>query len=909
MQPANHPPRIIGCSLSTFNSAYIDIVTRPINDDADYYRACILGLSGKDIKENIQYSIEPTRNRFRAPREVTVVRDYDSFLSFTESLPVKADLFLYPINNPIDTLRSSLHFKVPMSFSDGQPESRVSPHRVPNMCLGAIGIRTKVRLFFPRLSNPDRTDVELTFEEKKGLYEKGLLPVLRDLSPDTVTNWPINYEGAQTRARKARGLYQYGTRPFQGARVKRFGWALADKLKEEFPWAEGMLFMCQMQGVKEAHQHLPDDLDRAEDALKNALSDFYYEDLMEEPHCYVDVGFELAEPGYAYQWRTDAHCQLLQEFTDLPLPRAQTLMKSRDAAIDYSSGLIQLSGCRIPIPTPDATIVYFQAYTTDKALIQQKDGGRHGLSITGKAALEAEEPPYLKRLYDLYFDAKDNHDCAARVEVNVTPSDDMLRDCAVCDQSPQGSRSPLVPLRGPLVSLSSSPSLALSDISPVTRQWRLVRLTSISRTLKLQNQGPPDLRFTSTALTLTAGLVWLANGLHSRPDDGSAARDLMCAILPLTHDYDVDGIQIVPRQHHVDNNDGLPFCAHGAFFLRDMVFPPIADVPRMTRTHVISHTSYKFFFGCDFNVLRNKFNPTAYIPRSSIPRTRIRTQKGMSKRHRADNPEPSPAFATLEYEAPPPPQDTGEDLPFDERLDLPPGLEEPFAITITKHWNQFCSDVLQKCGNMKGNPTSPSHCRLTMHERLLVTEDIYRETNLAAIFTRVQWKRAHPVEWREAFDKFFPPPGTPPRLQPQNYPNMTYWMQWADMKRDTPAHIIDEIRTKYWALFKQLYWIPKPYADRLWKYTEDSGFVTLPSTWKLAAPHVIINPGKPAPTWEPAVEEPQEFAVVSEDEEEEVQILDPDYVPAAEWIDNVPPIPMRIYMRQEEEESSDMGDE
>jgi hypothetical protein len=120
MQPANHPPRIIGCSLSTFNSTYINIVTRPIIDHADYYRACILGLSGKDIKENIQYSIEPTRNRFRAPREVSVVRDYDSFLSFTESLPVKADLFLYPINNPIDTLRSSLHFKVPMSFHDSQ---------------------------------------------------------------------------------------------------------------------------------------------------------------------------------------------------------------------------------------------------------------------------------------------------------------------------------------------------------------------------------------------------------------------------------------------------------------------------------------------------------------------------------------------------------------------------------------------------------------------------------------------------------------------------------------------------------------------------------------------------------------------------------------------------------------------
>ncbi|KAG1718437.1 hypothetical protein EDB19DRAFT_1920593 [Suillus lakei] len=876
MQPANHPPapRILGCSIASFNNAFIDLIEQDDAPAADYYRSCILGLTGKDVTQNIQYSIEATRNRFQAPREVTVVRDYDSFLSFTDWLPVKADLFLYPINNPVDTLHSSLHFKVPMSIKARQPDSPVSPHRVPNICLGAVGIRTKVRLFFPRLYNPDKKDVELTFDQKKGLYEMGLMPVLQALSPDTVTNWPVNYEGAQTRARKSRGLFQYGTRPFSGSRVRRLGYDLAEKLCQHFVWAEGMLFMVQMQGVKEAHQHRPDAMDAADVELQNALSDFYCDELMEEEHCYVDVGLELSEPGYAYQWRTDAHAELVSGITRIPLPRARALVKARESAVDYSSGLIQVSGCRVPIPAHTSSIVYFQAYTTDKALIQQNNGGRHSLSITGKAALEEEEPAYLKRLYDLYFDAKDKHDCAARVEVRI-----QLKDAWV---------EPL-----------DFPEWLMRD----SLQWRLVRLTAIIRTLRLQNQGHAELRFTSTALTLTAGLTWLANGLHSRPDDGSAARDLMCAILPLTHDYDVHGIQIIPREHHIQNNDGLPFCAHGAYFLRDMVFPPIADVPRMTRTNVISHTSYKFFFGCDFNVLRNKFYPTAYIPRSAIPKSQVRTQKGMSKRHRADNPEPPAAFANLEYEAPPPPQDTGDDLPFDERLDLPPGLDEPFAITITKHWNQFCSDILQKCGNMKGNPTSPSHCRLSMHERLVVTEDIYKETNLALIFHRVQWKRAHPVEWREAFDKFFPPPGTAPRLQPQNYPNMSYWMEWADMKRDKPAYLIDEIRTKYWGLFKQLYWIPKPYNDRLWKYSEDSGFVTLPSTYKLSAPHVIIHPSKAAPTWQPAVDD--ELALEEEEEDEEAEIQDPDYVPAAEWIDNVPPIPMRIYMRQEEEESSD----
>jgi hypothetical protein len=95
-------------------------------------------------------------------------------------------------------------------------------------------------------------------------------------------------------------------------------------------------------------------------------------------------------------------------------------------------------------------------------------------------------------------------------------------------------------------------------------------------------------------------------------------------------------------------------------------------------------------------------------------------------------------------------------------------------------------------------------------------------------------------------------------------------MEWADIKRDKPAYLIDEIRTMYWGLFKQLYWIPKPYNNQLWKYSKDSGFITLPSTYKLSAPHIIIHLSKAAPTWEPAVDD--ELAL--EEEEESSAVTD-----------------------------------
>ncbi|KAG1765580.1 hypothetical protein EDD22DRAFT_951059 [Suillus occidentalis] len=258
----------------------------------------------------------------------------------------------------------------------------------------------------------------------------------------------------------------------------------------------------------------------------------------------------------------------------------------------------------------------------------------------------------------------------------------------------------------------------------------------------------------------------------------------------------------------------------------------------------------------------------------------------MSKHHRVDIPEPSVVFADLNFEAPPPAQDIGVDLPFDEQFNLPPGLEA-FPITITKHWNRFCSDILQNYRNMKGNPLAPSYCRLSMDECLHVTDN----------------KRVHPMEWLEAFDLFFLPPGTPPHLQPQNYPSMTYRIEWVDMKHDKPANVIDVIRKKYWSLFKELYWVPKPYKDRLWKYTTDDNFITLPSTLQSSAPHIIINPSKLVPTWDPKHVSRGDHQEAEEEEEEEAEVIDPDYVPAAKWVSNILPIPMHIYMRQEEEES------
>ncbi|KAG0695742.1 hypothetical protein DFH29DRAFT_1005196 [Suillus ampliporus] len=419
--PPQAPIIIEGCSLADFNDIFFRIIEQDNIPPEEYYRACNLALTGKDTHRNVQYSMEPTRNGFVAPRVVRVVRDYDSIISFTDWLPVTSDLFLYPVTNPDDTLKSSLHLKVPMKTSSREPPIPLSPHRVPNICLASVGIRTKVRAFFPRLYDPESQDVELTQEQKKGIYEKGVRPVIEELNYETSTNWSTDYEGALTRATKRNNRYQYSTRPFPANMVSRFGYELRLALIDVFPWARDMLFMVQVQGVKEVNQHKPDDEHVATTALRRAMHDLDYLGLLDETHCYIDVGLELSEPNYAYQWRTDAHGKIILAYTTSYNARtAAAVTRTRSYQKDCASGLMHVAGFRVTLAARDPNEpVYMQAYTTDKALVHQLDGGRHGLALTGKAALSYITPPLMNNMYRLFNHAAQHHDCAARLEVRL----------------------------------------------------------------------------------------------------------------------------------------------------------------------------------------------------------------------------------------------------------------------------------------------------------------------------------------------------------------------------------------------------------------------------------------------------------------------------------------------------------
>jgi len=64
-----------------------------------------------------------------------MIRDYDSMIAFIYTILVTRDIYLYPISNLIETLRKSIHIKVPMVIKDGQMNVTLSLLHMSNILI------------------------------------------------------------------------------------------------------------------------------------------------------------------------------------------------------------------------------------------------------------------------------------------------------------------------------------------------------------------------------------------------------------------------------------------------------------------------------------------------------------------------------------------------------------------------------------------------------------------------------------------------------------------------------------------------------------------------------------------------------------------------------------------------------
>jgi hypothetical protein len=229
-----------------------------------------------------------------------------------------------------------------------------------------------------------------------------------------------------TRARGKDGTFSFQTKTLAGWHVGSLGNRIRRALtKNHVPWAEGLVFLHQIRGVKSSSGHTPN-----REAAIASLDEFLDEhrltvDCRTEGHWWIDVGLEIAsQDELCLAFRTDSHLHIVKEVLEISSRHADriTSLGSSKYIRDLTSHLTSVSGCRI---SPGARAqgphqaVYLQMYTTDKSLTYRQDGSHFGKFLTGQDIIKNKADDFCRDLYNIYRDASTENYSLARVEVRV----------------------------------------------------------------------------------------------------------------------------------------------------------------------------------------------------------------------------------------------------------------------------------------------------------------------------------------------------------------------------------------------------------------------------------------------------------------------------------------------------------
>jgi hypothetical protein len=370
-----------------------------------------------------------------------------------------------------------------------------------------------------------------------------------------------------------------------------------------------------------------------------------------------------------------------------------------------------------------------------------------------------------------------------------------------------------------------------------------------------QAEGSWALRATMPALLLTAGCVWLLNGLHSAPDNGPASRNLMDCILPEVDRVGADEIFLAYGKAidaDDDDDDGymsddydirmtLPGNPHGLVFLRDLRIGQRHPVPRMSSGKALSDRSFRFFFGIDLEDIGENFFSSNPVRRSGPAAVRSNNRARRTLRYIPPEDAPQQNLFHLRVRGVElqPSQDEGSDLEDEDEE----GREGDIDRRLTTLWLQFIQDVTQKVPNRKGSRAG--YCNLLAEEREGGNEALYKDLRLSRFFNDCQWRVGSDDDWNTAFNHLFPLGDKP--ASAQNYRQTIYFGMWQKMKEDAEdQQTLETIRKALKSKFGTLLWFPSAEAGRIWVTRLHAGYkkfvnVGQPAPWVLCRREPIWN--------------------------------------------------------------------
>ncbi|RDB24557.1 hypothetical protein Hypma_008348 [Hypsizygus marmoreus] len=806
-------------------------------------------------------------------------RDYDSLIGLSPNIEVDRSIWVYPRGNPRDALTESIHLHYACdsgrenvrfsSLDDNIPKLTlveqaefVDIHKIPNLMFAKWDERNMIRVVFPSLATPTRDKLYLSKEEQIEFYEKGLRPAVQEITPRDAAEWPATWEDEVTRARRTNGTHSFQTKQVARGNVRLLGVTLRRCLEENgVNWAKGFIFLHNVRGTKHGTPH-----DMSGEDPQVALAAYLTElclpmDASEGENgdygqWYIDVGLEIfydmedslfEEEEPCLQWRTDSHAGMVREVLGINDAHATRITSLGSSAYsrDLVSHLVSISGCRINPGVQaqgDYEVCYFQLYTTDKSVTYNPEASHHGKSFSCTSAM-TKGNTHCQSMYDIYLHAIDKNSSHARMEVRV-------------------------PLHHAKTVLTWMNNVVLEEslvaFNPSSwwsfRAWRLL---AIDRVLQAQNDSPGTHRVQPRALLLTATCVWLANGLHARPDDGSAARSLMHASLPhitLTGEVDRNLLAYPTRRRRGNTGDDEdepyddddlyddathPAVRFGVVFLREISFQAAPKPPIFRMAHpILSENAFHHFFGADIEAVKRKYGFTMFYSRADIPPDRVSNKTRMM----ASYLEPAQPLFSLDaqgYSLPPP---IVNDAPEEEEEGEEEGEQaepESLDVMVSNVWRLWLKDVFKKCPNPKGRPYS--YCKLTEIERSAATEEYFNNRTVSDVFKKCYYKVRTPRDEDLAFNHAFPAKGQHVGAIIQGYNQTAYRVRWLTLMSDSDEETASAIRKAVKKKYRSLFWIPHSVQDKLWPSSSNPSGFTRCHEEPGPAPRILT---KAVPLWE-----------------------------------------------------------
>ncbi|KAF9060069.1 hypothetical protein BDP27DRAFT_1430481 [Rhodocollybia butyracea] len=799
-----------------------------LNDDIGFIQFMLTGRTTDREGQAIQAFVDVNKNRIGANQDISMARDFDSLIGISQNLLVSTPLSVYPVPIPAAALTSSIHLRWPVVQDDGEI-IQTPIHRIPNLQLAAWLTRGQIHICFPSLATREggQQSKPLTLDQLTQFYEVGLRPTIAELLPEDVSDWAPTYQAELFRAKKSSGHMGYQSKMIPGSHVRELGSTLRYYLSAgNIDWANDFFFLHTARGYKHATQHLTS---RTMARLK--LEEF----------C-TTIGLE------ENVFEEAAQSRVVEEVLGIRSEDAVriTSLGSSKYSRDIVSHLLGVSGCRIEPGVRAAGAfegVYFQLYSTDKALTYNPEGNHHGKFMSISEAMGVKQPaPFITGLQKLFVEAMDMNTSNARIEVRVP----FRHACTVLTRFDSGAIQECM----------------LGFRRTVWWNFRAHRLEAISRLLMKQAMGSPEFRVTSDALLLTAASVWLVNSLHARPDDGSAARDLMRAVLPLTDAVDPDpetllfkgGYQATGGQDSDGDEDLLldvPYNPYGAIFPRRIILN--FEVPRMARDTDTPRTlppkSFEYLFKGSVGDIEYRFHPVGIIPRGVQPVRRVVTNKTHRTRTFVES-DTDPRDVNLfnlgskGLSLPLPLVDDGSDMEVDdEQTNTSPDID----FKVYRIYRQFLVDMALKSSTTKQGG-GPSYMKLNEEERVRVTEDLYNNLKLSDMWNEVFWKVGTPASREQVFRHLFPPKGHETSPKAQNYPTSQYYRDWKALCATADEETVEKIRGAIRKKVLPLKWLPFAGSDRMWNTSQKpKGFTRLPPRTSGPAPHILC---REEPSWE-----------------------------------------------------------